>query len=74
MKKVTREEFYQIIADNELDVVVNSRFYNKMCESTFKFRNGRLFGEVQEIDKFPPKSEYYICEDCYKQYKLQYKK
>lgn len=52
MKEITKDEFYKIINDNRLDVVVypktNEPGYWYPHTTEFKFRNGTLFGKVVE--------------------------
>lgn len=58
MKEITKDEFYKIINDNRLDVVV----YPHTTE--FKFRNGTLFGKVVEEyhdgKRYPVVTKYYV--------------
>ena len=71
MKEVTKDEFYKIINDNRLDVVVYPKtnepghWYPHTTE--FKFRNGTLFGKVVEEyhdgEHHPVVEKYYINEN-----------
>jgi hypothetical protein len=46
MVEVTKEQFYKVIYDNDLDVCVHSDYNNikKLMTTDFKFRNGVAFG------------------------------
>jgi hypothetical protein len=48
MTKVSKEEFYKVIYENDLDVCVHVRnnyeYLKSKMVTDFKFRNGELFG------------------------------
>ena len=65
MKEITKDEFYKIIKDNQLDVVNEpGHWYPHTTE--FKFRNGTLFGKVVEEyhdgKRYPVVGKYYVNE------------
>ena len=48
--KVTVEEFFKIIYDKKLDVIIKLTGEHPY-KSTFRFRNGELFGWIEPGDK-----------------------
>lgn len=46
MIRVSKEQFYKVIYDHDLDVCVYSRYNNitKIMTTDFKFRSGKMFG------------------------------
>jgi hypothetical protein len=68
MKEVTKDEFYGIINESKLDVLVRpetnepGHWYPHTTE--FKFRNGTLFGKVVEEypdgKRYPVVTKYYV--------------
>ena len=74
MKEISKELFYKIIVDNNLDVVVSCELTTHEIISFFKFRNRLLFGKVVE-DRlsrcYPLIEKYYISEYCYEKYNVE---
>lgn len=72
MVEVTKDEFFQIIETNKLDVCVRSWFVEGMAHSEFVFRDRGVFGKAEQVGKtYPIKTKYYIADFYYKKYRKQ---
>ncbi|WP_022708361.1 hypothetical protein [Paracoccus zeaxanthinifaciens] len=61
-KEVSRNDFYRAIGP--LDVVFDAKHFDngRMCETTFKFRDGRLKGRSIGKSGCPDSKKFYLAE------------
>lgn len=75
-KEVSKDVFFDIIKKYKLDVCVSSNWdgFNKLMETKFSFRNGIVFGYINEYRKedryYPTFKRYSIDEEFIKKYPL----